>query len=131
LPEASGPREWSPFLKDMQQLCAKVMRYTDGLSQDQFFSNELIFDAVLRNIELLGEAAKQIPIKVQQRHPVVPWRRIAGLRDIHARAYSASRRIRFGKPYPTASLASLSSSMLLSPASFLPRELGRGGALRL
>jgi uncharacterized protein with HEPN domain len=71
----------------MQQLCAKVMRYTDGLSQDQLFSNELIFDAVLRNIELLGEAAKQIPIKVQQRHPVVPWRRIAGLRDILARAY--------------------------------------------
>ena len=87
MPEASGPREWSPFLKDMQQLCAKVMRYTDGLSQDQLFSNELIFDAVLRNLELLGEAAKQIPIKVQQRHPVVPWRRIAGLRDILACAY--------------------------------------------
>ena len=87
MPEASGPREWSLFLKDMQQFCAKVMRYTDGLSQDQFFSNELIFDAVLRNLELLGEAAKQIPIKVQQHHLVVPWRRIAGLRDILAHAH--------------------------------------------
>ena len=71
----------------MQQFCAKVMRYTDDLSQDQFFSNELICDAFLRNLELLGEAAKQIPIKVQQRHPVVPWLRIAGLRDILAHAY--------------------------------------------
>jgi uncharacterized protein with HEPN domain len=71
----------------MQQCCAKVMRYTHGLSQDQFFSSELVYDAVLRNLELLGEAAKQIPIEVQQRHPIVHWRRIAGLRDVLAHAY--------------------------------------------
>ncbi|MFO0137311.1 MAG: DUF86 domain-containing protein [Cyanobacteriota bacterium] len=71
----------------MLQCCAKVMRYTHGFSQDQFFSNELVYDAVLRNLELLGEAAKQIPIEVQQRHPIVPWRRIAGLRDVLAHAY--------------------------------------------
>ena len=42
---------------------------------------------MLRNLELLGEAAKQIPDSVRDRHPEVPWRRIAGLRDILAHAY--------------------------------------------
>ena len=58
LPESSGSRDWSLFLRDMQQCCAKVMCYTYGLSQDHFFSNELVVDAVLRNLELLGEAVK-------------------------------------------------------------------------
>jgi uncharacterized protein with HEPN domain len=71
----------------MQRCCAKVMRYTHGLNQDKFSSNELVCDAVLRNLELLGEAAKQIPTEVQQRHPIVPWLRIAGLRDVLAHAY--------------------------------------------
>lgn len=71
----------------MQGFCAKVMRYTDGLSQQQFLDDELVLDAVLRNLELLGEAAKQIPAEVRKRHPMVPWRRIAGLRDVLAHAY--------------------------------------------
>ncbi|WP_411867459.1 DUF86 domain-containing protein [Vulcanococcus limneticus] len=71
----------------MQGFCAKVMRYTDGLSQQQFLDDELVFDAVLRNLELLGEAAKQIPVEVRNRHPTVPWRRITGLRDVLAHAY--------------------------------------------
>ena len=58
LPESSGSRDWSLFLRDMQQCCAKVMCYTYGLSQDHFFSNELVVDDVLRNLELLGEAVK-------------------------------------------------------------------------
>ena len=87
MPESSGSRDWSLFFRDMHHCCAKVMRYTHGLSQDQFLGNELVYDAVLRNLELLGEAAKQIPTEVQQRHPNVPWRRIAGLRDVLAHAY--------------------------------------------
>jgi hypothetical protein len=44
-------------------------------------------DAVLRNLEVLGEAATQIPRAVRERHPQVPWRRMAGLRDVLAHAY--------------------------------------------
>ena len=56
-------------------------------SSDLFAADELVTDAVLRNLELLGEAAKQIPDAVRDRHPAVPWRRIAGLRDVLAHAY--------------------------------------------
>ncbi len=71
----------------MQCFCSRVLRYTEGLSAEQFATNELVNDAVLRNLELLGEAAKQIPDAVRQRHPEVPWRRIAGLSDVLAHAY--------------------------------------------
>ena len=80
-------RDWSHFLQDMRRFCIKVIRYTDGLTAEQFERQELIYDAVLRNLELLGEAAKQIPDSVRDRYPQVPWRRIAGLRDVLAHAY--------------------------------------------
>lgn len=87
MPDPAGSRDWSLFLGDMQRFCSKVMRYSEDLSADQFEADELVRDAVLRNLELLGEAAKQIPDVVRDRHPAVPWRRIAGLRDVLAHAY--------------------------------------------
>jgi uncharacterized protein with HEPN domain len=71
----------------MRQFCLKVIRYTTGLSAEEYASNELVYDAVLRNLEHLGEATKQIPDEVRNRHPQLPWRRIAGLRDVLAHAY--------------------------------------------
>lgn len=57
------------------------------MNSEQFAVDELVSDAVLRNLELLGEAAKQIPDPVRQRYPDVPWRRVAGLRDVLTHAY--------------------------------------------
>lgn len=79
--------DWDLFIQDMRHFCQKVMHYTAGFTAEQFENNELVNDAVLRNLELLGEAAKQIPETVRHRHPQVPWRRIAGLRDVLAHAY--------------------------------------------
>ena len=87
MPEPQGSRDWTLFLSDMQRFCARVIRYSDGMNAEQFAADELVTDAVLRNLELLGEAAKQIPDAVRDRHPDVPWRRIAGLRDVLAHAY--------------------------------------------
>ncbi|WP_353300802.1 DUF86 domain-containing protein [Thermus thermophilus] len=65
------------------------MRYTEGLDFHAFIRNELVYDAVLRNLEVLGEAAKKVPDSVRARHPSVEWRAIAGLRDVLAHAYFA------------------------------------------
>ena len=59
--DQGASRDWSLFLQDMRQFCRKVTRYTAGLSAEEFASNEIVYDAVLRNLELLGEATKQIP----------------------------------------------------------------------
>ncbi|WP_338127452.1 DUF86 domain-containing protein [Thermus thermophilus] len=73
----------------MLEACEKVMRYTEGLDFHAFVRNELVYDAVLRNLEVLGEAAKKVPDSVRARYPSVEWRAIAGLRDVLAHAYFA------------------------------------------
>lgn len=73
----------------MLEACEKVMRYTEGLDFHAFIRNELVYDAALRNLEVLGEAAKKVPDSVRVRHPSVEWRAIAGLRDVLAHAYFA------------------------------------------
>lgn len=87
MPEGGTARNWSLFLLDMQLCCSKILRYSKGLARDRFLADEMMVDAVLRNLEVLGEAAKQIPLAVRERHSQVPWRRIAGLRDVLAHAY--------------------------------------------
>lgn len=63
------------------------MRYTQGVDLAYFVDDEKTFDAVVRNLEIIGEAAKHIPPEVQARYPGVEWRSIAGLRDIVAHEY--------------------------------------------
>jgi hypothetical protein len=54
-------REYRLYLEDMQASCEKVLRYTQNLDQNEFLKDEKTFDAVLRNLEIIGEAAKHIP----------------------------------------------------------------------
>ncbi|MBL6983626.1 MAG: DUF86 domain-containing protein [Anaerolineales bacterium] len=80
-------REFRFYLEDILEACRRIKLYTDGLSFDQFVENNLVYDAVLRNIEIIGEAVKQVPIDIRDQHPEVEWRRIAGMRDIVAHHY--------------------------------------------
>jgi uncharacterized protein with HEPN domain len=75
------------YLEDMQQSCAKILRFTAGLSYEQFAHDDLVYDAVIRNLEIIGEAAKNVPDEISQRFPVIEWRKIAGFRDIVAHQY--------------------------------------------
>lgn len=51
-------REWHFYLEDMRHACEKVQRYLADQNRQAFFKNECVFDAVLRNLEIIGEAAK-------------------------------------------------------------------------
>jgi uncharacterized protein with HEPN domain len=74
-------------IADIAHCCEKFLRYTDGLDQDRLAEDELKTDAVLRNIEFIGEATKNLPEEIRARMPVIDWKKIAGMRDIFSHAY--------------------------------------------
>lgn len=74
-------REWRFYIDDMLDFAGKALAYTDGLDQARFTSNALIYDATLRNLELIGEAATHIPDAIRTAHPEVPWRMIIATRN--------------------------------------------------
>ena len=82
-------RSWQLFLRDMLEAARKVMRYTDNRRLESFVADEMAYDATLRNLAILGEAAKKIPEDIRERYPAVDWRGVAGLRDILSHAYFA------------------------------------------
>jgi uncharacterized protein with HEPN domain len=80
--EASGaPRAWTFYLDDMIGFAEKVLAYTAGLDQAGFTGQDLIYDATLRNLEPIGEAATHGPEQVRAAHPEVPWRLIVATRN--------------------------------------------------
>ncbi|HEY2829963.1 MAG TPA: DUF86 domain-containing protein [Thermoanaerobaculia bacterium] len=70
------------FLEDILNACQKIAQYTAAMTANDFRSDSKTFDAVIRNLEIIGEGAKRLPENVRHRMPDVEWRRIAGLRDI-------------------------------------------------
>ncbi len=81
------PRDYSLYLEDIRDAATKIRDYIGDISFDEFVSKPLLVDAVLHNLAIIGEAAKQIPEEIRHEHPSIEWRKIAGLRDIIALEY--------------------------------------------
>ncbi|MGB9798055.1 MAG: DUF86 domain-containing protein [bacterium] len=64
-----------------------IEEYIRGISEEEFYSNRLIQDAVLRRLEIIGEAAKKIDEDFRNKYPRIPWKKITGIRDIIAHEY--------------------------------------------
>lgn len=82
-----GTREWRFYVSDMIEFAEKVQLFTDGMDQDTFVSDALTYDATLRNLELIGEAATHIPGTVRETYPEIPWRTIVSTRNRIAHGY--------------------------------------------
>lgn len=65
----------------------KILTYTEGLDQDEFMADGRTYDATLRNLELLGEAASRIPDEIRAAYPDIQWRSIVGTRNRVAHGY--------------------------------------------
>jgi uncharacterized protein with HEPN domain len=80
-------RDWHLYLEDIRKSLTKVGRYTRGLSAADFKADEKTRDAVLYNLQIIGEAAKHLPNDERAELGTIDWRRIAGFRNIVAHAY--------------------------------------------
>ena len=69
------------FLLDIQNSLNKILKYTDNISFEQFVDNEMLKDAVERNLEIIGEAVKNLSDDFKSNYPNIPFRQIAGMRD--------------------------------------------------
>lgn len=81
-------RDVRDYLEDIIAQISKIETFVSHInSLEEFQKNEMVVYACIRALEILGEAAKQIPDDIRQRYPQIAWRKIAGLRDILIHAY--------------------------------------------
>ena len=69
------------YLRDILEAIDKAVAFTRGMSAEQFCADDKTVFAVIRALEVIGEAAKKIPTPVRERYPKVPWREMTGIRD--------------------------------------------------
>ena len=69
------------YLAQILECLDRVSQYTKG-GRAEYDSQSLIRDAVVRNFEIIGEASKRVPEDYRSRHPGIPWRELAGFRDV-------------------------------------------------
>ena len=73
-------RDERDYLLHVRDAITRILEYTQAGKQD-FFARSIVRDAVVRNIEIIGEAVKNIPQSFKDKYPSVPWRKIARTRD--------------------------------------------------
>ena len=74
-------REWRFYISDMIRFSETAISYTDGMDQQQFINSGITYDATLRNLELIGDAATHIPQEVRDQYTNIPWRMMIGTRN--------------------------------------------------
>lgn len=81
------PRDYKLYLEDIIHSIEKIEQYKKSTAFSTLGENQLILDAILYNLQIIGEAAKHVSNDVRNKYPDVEWRKIAGLRDIVAHEY--------------------------------------------
>ena len=71
----------SEFLSDVQEAIRRIGEYTTGMTYQAFLEDTKTQDAVIRNLEIIGEATKNLSKDLRERYPHVPWKGMAGVRD--------------------------------------------------
>ncbi|MEO0071179.1 MAG: DUF86 domain-containing protein [candidate division WOR-3 bacterium] len=76
------PRDYKAFLEDIVEAATVARQFVAGMTKEQFAQDRKTRDAVVRNLEVIGEAVKKVSDEIKDKYPEVEWKKIAGLRDI-------------------------------------------------
>ncbi|PIR91067.1 hypothetical protein COU03_03235 [bacterium (Candidatus Gribaldobacteria) CG10_big_fil_rev_8_21_14_0_10_41_12] len=80
-------RDFKLFLFDILASVDAIEGYFDKISKKEFFETHLLQDGVVRRLEIIGEAAKNIPLRIRNQNGEIPWKKIVGLRNIITHEY--------------------------------------------
>jgi uncharacterized protein with HEPN domain len=69
------------YLTHIQECISKIKQYTQGIDENEFLNNTLVQDAVIRNLEIIGEATKHLNQDFRRKYPQLAWKKVAGMRD--------------------------------------------------
>ncbi len=78
----SKHRDISDYLKDIRDAIAEVEAFTKGMTFQNFAADKKTINAVIRSLEVIGEATKHIPDDFRKKYPSIPWSKMAGMRDV-------------------------------------------------
>ena len=70
------------FLEDILNAIEKIERYTENLMFEELCENDMAIDAIVRNLEIIGEASKNVPEKIKRKYPFVEWKEAIGFRNV-------------------------------------------------
>lgn len=70
------------YLVHIKEAVENILAYTRDISKDSFLSDQKLKDAIMRNVEIIGEAVKHLSPELQQAHTAIPWQKIARTRDM-------------------------------------------------
>lgn len=82
-------RDYKLYLEDILTAIKKIKKHTKGYTLEKFQKDEKTLDAVIRNLEIIGEAARQLPDMIKIKFSDIPWRAVVGMRNIVAHEYFA------------------------------------------
>lgn len=74
-------KDYKLYLLDIESSCRKIIRYTKQIDHVSFANNQMLIDAVIRNLEIIGEAVNKVPLAIKQETKEIPWKEIVGFRN--------------------------------------------------
>lgn len=77
----------TPYIEDILESIDKIEEYVSEIKEEDFYRNTQLQDSILRRLEIIGEATKNIPSDFRNKYSLIPWKRMAGMRDVLIHEY--------------------------------------------